>query len=161
VTHDQEEALSLSTRLVVLSDGRVQQVGTPMDAYRFPKNRFVAEFLGSANLWTGEAGATADGAYVLLPTGERLNCQSRADVRGKAHLLVRPESLQVHAADAEDGIAAEVTEVVYLGGTTRVHMKTRTGAAAIAHGTRGDALSEGQPVIIRWDPQDAWLIPAE
>lgn len=160
VTHDQEEALSLSTRLVVLTDGKVQQVGTPEEAYKTPRNKFVAEFIGTANLWTGEAAASNVGACVVLPSGEQLHCHTRNDVHGPAHLLVRPEDLQVHDAAAPDGLAAHVTELVYLGGSTRIHMRTRSGLQVIAHSARREPLSAGQPVFVRWDPRDAWLIPA-
>jgi len=160
VTHDQEEALSLSTQVVVLSAGRVQQVAPPQVAYRCPDNRFVAEFIGSANLWAGVAQWTGEGTSVRLPSGELLRCGSQRRIEGPAHVLVRPEHLQVKSdASADEGLAATVTGTVYLGQDTRVHMKTDSGLPIVAVVNAAAGLREGQPVRVAWSPADAWLIP--
>ncbi|KAA0892578.1 ABC transporter ATP-binding protein [Pusillimonas sp. ANT_WB101] len=160
VTHDQEEALSLSTRVVVLNAGQVQQIATPEGAYRDPENKFVAEFIGIANLWHGKVTEENDSTYIKLPCGERLMCRPNKVLSGEAHLLVRPEHLEVHEQKEAKGLNATVTEVVYLGQTTRVHMRTEAGLSIVATTTGGRLLVEGQAVRVSWKPENACLVPA-
>src|SRR5690606_5859138 len=124
VTHDQEEALSLSTRLVVLNEGRVQQVDTPMNAYRRPANRFVAEFIGTANVFEGEVAPGS--ATIELAGGHPVPFTADRDVSGRAWLVVRPEHLRVLDAEPGSGagVPASVVETVYFGQSLRVHMRT-------------------------------------
>ncbi|PJX25793.1 hypothetical protein CAP48_07085 [Advenella sp. S44] len=160
VTHDQEEALSLSTRLVLLDGGRIQQVATPEQAYRRPINKFVAEFIGTANLWQGQAKVIDGAPYMTLPSGEQLPCPPDCTYQGTAHFLIRPEHLRVTDVDETQGVHAKVTEIVYLGQHTRIHVKTASGldAVALVHGIQ--AFSADQPVKITWATEDAWVIAA-
>ncbi|RTZ44419.1 ABC transporter ATP-binding protein [Candidimonas sp. SYP-B2681] len=160
VTHDQEEALSLSTRLVVLDAGRVQQVGTPEQAYKKPVNKFVAEFLGTANLWRGNAHEVNEAPYISLPSGERLPCPPNSTYQGGAHLLVRPEDLRINEPDPVHGLPATVTETVYLGQSTRMHLETASGLPVVAMLNGMQAFSEGQSVMLTWAPENTWVIPA-
>lgn len=159
VTHDQEEALSLSTRVVVLNEGQIQQIDTPKAAYRYPSNKFVAEFIGTANLWPGTANITDQGSSIRLADGTLLPCQTREPFQGPAHMLLRPEDLDVHDPSHAEGIPATITELVYLGQTTRAYMQTDTGLTAVAvmNGIRD--LTQGQPVRVAWNPEFAWLLP--
>src|SRR5690606_24048996 len=93
VTHDQEEALTLSTRLVVLNEGKIQQVDTPKKAYREPRNTFVAQFIGSANLWPGQAWIEGGESAIRLDGGQVFSARSAVPVEGDALLMLRPEDL--------------------------------------------------------------------
>ncbi|MFP5406231.1 MAG: ABC transporter ATP-binding protein, partial [Gammaproteobacteria bacterium] len=115
VTHDQEEALSLSTRLVVLDEGQVQQVDTPSNAYERPRNRFVAEFIGTANIFRGRLSPSPSGMFIVLASGESLPCTANRAIAGSACLVVRPEHTRVIDGDADSGLRARVVEVVYFG----------------------------------------------
>ncbi len=159
VTHDQEEALSLSTRLVVLSEGRVQQVDTPINAYRRPRNRFVAEFIGTANLFEGQVAAGS--AAIVLAGGQSVPCTANDGVSGRACLVVRPEHLQVLDADAHSGVPAHVVETVYFGQSVRVHMRTDDGVAVVAVSNGEQVVrAPGQRVALAWAPEHAWLMAA-
>ena len=159
VTHDQEEALSLSTRLVVLSEGRVQQVDTPINAYRRPINRFVAEFIGTANIFEGQVAGGS--AAIVLADGRSVPCTASDGLAGPACLVVRPEHLQVLDADAGSGVPARVVETVYFGQSVRVHMRTDDGVAVVAV-SNGEqvARAPGQRVALAWAPEHAWLMAA-
>ncbi|WP_213881629.1 ABC transporter ATP-binding protein [Pseudomonas sp. dw_358] len=115
VTHDQREALTMADIVVVLGQHRVQQVGTPMEIYRHPANEFVADFMGSGNLFS--ATALGDG-HVRLPAGAVLAVPgSETRAAGEAlRLLVRPEDVLL-AAPGEAGLAGQVTFVRDLGAT--------------------------------------------
>ena len=129
VTHDQVEAMTLGDRIVVLADGRIQQVGRPIEIYRTPVNRFVAGFIGTPpmNFVEGEIGANdgpprfvADGVRLLLPRDRFAAVRSS----GPATLGIRPEDLVVvpsAAAPADDLITGRVVLVEMLGGTSHVH----------------------------------------
>ncbi|WP_323118155.1 sulfate/molybdate ABC transporter ATP-binding protein [Burkholderia alba] len=124
VTHDQEEALEVADRIVVLNHGRVEQVGSPQDVYDHPQSAFVYEFLGAANRLPGTVsgqGFVAEGAAQALAVD--------ADFAGPALAYVRPHDLQLVArADARrDGIEVDVRRVVPLGGSVRVELEARAG----------------------------------
>lgn len=138
VTHDQEEALSLSDRLLLIDKGRVQQIATPEDAYLRPTNSFVAEFLGIAN-------------FVYGP--------------GRAKMLLRPERLRVSSeiGQEDNGNRGRVRQMVYLGQTTRIHVVLDDGremVAAISSSDPAVQLSSNDRVQLSWDPVDAWRLPS-
>ncbi len=161
VTHDQEEALSLSTRLVVLNLGRVQQVDTPIGAYCRPHNRFVAGFIGTANLFEGQVESGAGGARVVLAQGVRLPCTVPGGLVGPVCLVVRPEHLRVLDASAANGLPASVTEVVYYGQSARIHLQTASGVAAIAIADGLLVLPvPGQAVRLDWAAEHTWVMAA-
>ncbi|MEZ5797248.1 MAG: ABC transporter ATP-binding protein [Paracoccaceae bacterium] len=121
VTHDQEEALTMSDRIAVMSNGRVQQIGTARDIYEAPVNRFVADFIGETNLLEVEVDAVVDGmAQVVLPGGHRIACPSASSAPGRHHLSIRPERVSL-AQDAD--LRAVVERIVYLG--TDLQLVTR------------------------------------
>ncbi|MBR8126580.1 sulfate ABC transporter ATP-binding protein [Burkholderia multivorans] len=127
VTHDQEEALEVADRIVVLNRGRVEQVGSPQEVYDHPQSAFVYEFLGAANRLPGtvvERGFVAEGAAAPIAVD--------AEFAGPAHAYVRPHDLQLWpAAEAghRDGIAVDVRRVIPLGGSVRVELESRAGGA--------------------------------
>jgi ABC-type Fe3+/spermidine/putrescine transport system ATPase subunit len=119
VTHDQDEAMALSTRMAVFDRGQMIQVGTPADVYRRPRTRFVAEFLGGANLLPGTLSSGPDGRVVEIAGGLRLTAPVIDCPDGRSVLcLVRPEAVRIVLGESRDPnrFAATVTSVVYLGG---------------------------------------------
>jgi spermidine/putrescine transport system ATP-binding protein len=121
VTHDQEEALTMSDRIAVMSQGHVQQIGTARDIYEAPVNRFVADFIGETNLLEVDVTVISGGmADVVLPGGHALRCPAAATTPGRHHLSIRPERITL--ANAGE-ITATVERVVYLG--TDVQVLTR------------------------------------
>jgi spermidine/putrescine transport system ATP-binding protein len=127
VTHDQEEALSMSDRIAVISDGKLQQIGTPFEIYEHPNNRFIANFIGETNMLTATVNAV-DGLHVAchLAGGERLNalanCQNLVGANGVISL--RPERLSVSkTAPTGDILKGVLGERVYLGTDTQFIVK--------------------------------------
>jgi ABC-type Fe3+/spermidine/putrescine transport system ATPase subunit len=125
VTHDQEEALSLSDKLAVMNKGRIEQFGTPQDVYLRPANAFVAGFLGEIN-WFGKAGVRPEATRV-----------SREAPGGSA------------------GRQGKVEGVLFLGNCVHVHVRMEAGSRAIAEVSReGPAFTEGETVWVHWHPAD-------
>lgn len=143
VTHDQEEALTMSDRIAVMSAGRIQQVGSAKEIYIHPRNRFVADFIGETNFLHGRAEAGA----LVLPTGERVEVQGLA-AGGEATVIVRPEQLRL--GPAGQGLKATVRALVYFGTDTHCHLGLADGTGIVArlqNPATGDAgLAEGQEV---------------
>lgn len=98
VTHDQEEANTTSDRLAVLSDGVIQQIGAPLELYDSPKNRFVADFLGSANILDGSIQASANGAVFVSNKGLKIALDSHKE--GNYSLVFRPQNTKIQSAES-------------------------------------------------------------
>ncbi len=163
VTHDQEEAMSISDRILVMREGRVQQLGTPREVYETPVNSFVAQFLGRVNLLPGRMDARQTvrcGPMTLAAANGALgNCR---DVL----VVLRPEMLQVEPdAEAGDGgapvLTGEVETVQYLGASVQYTVATRLGPVTVDVFSSNGAgtYSPGDKINIRF-PERAHVIPA-
>jgi spermidine/putrescine transport system ATP-binding protein len=143
VTHDQEEALTMSDRMAVMADGLVQQLGTPRDVYEEPATTFVADFLGVSNLMSAHA---EGGGHVRL--GEAALSAGRGDVeaRGEVRLTIRPERVRVEAVgtDGENRLPGRVSRVVYLGSTTQILLELAAGQTLQATASAADGLPPGE-----------------
>ncbi|RVD11757.1 MAG: ABC transporter ATP-binding protein [Mesorhizobium sp.] len=162
VTHDQEEALSLSDRVLVLADGAVQQIAEPLEAYTRPANRFVAGFLGTTNCLDGEAIRHGAGNWVIrLRSGEELPYRASDEPSGSlVTISIRPEHVRVLGPNSERGVPATVIESVYLGQTVRYHVETVHGTPLIAACMQtGQPYPPGASVRLDWDAEAVWLIP--
>src|SRR5258706_3987578 len=131
VTHDQEEALSLSDRVAVMRDGHVLQVGPPKELYERPRTRFVADFVGTNNLVPGEvqgAGGRGRGLVVSTALGP-LRAVASGAVSGRCVLAVRPENVALGAPASGEGnrVDGRVSLVSYLGNTLRYDVHTESG----------------------------------
>ena len=93
VTHDQEEALTLSDTIVVMSDGEIQQIGTPTDIYNEPKNAFVADFIGESNIYSGTIMSSNQVKFI----GHVFNCVDKFEKNEKVDVVLRPEDIKIHA----------------------------------------------------------------
>ncbi|MDR7379149.1 putative spermidine/putrescine transport system ATP-binding protein [Rhodoferax ferrireducens] len=132
VTHDQEEALSISDRIVVLSEGRVEQIGTPSEVYNFPRTRFVASFVGTLNLLSGVVVDAAAGQISVNGQPLVTSNSIQGAVTGQTRALaIRPEAIALEApTPGRNSLAATVEEVNFLGAVVRI--RVRMGAVAIS-----------------------------
>ncbi len=127
VTHDQEEALTMSDRIAVMSQGRLQQVGTAREIYESPVNRFVADFIGETNvLPVTVEGVEGGRASVVLPGGARIGCPAAGLGPGAHHLSIRPERIGITAGGP---LRATVERVVYLGTDLQLVTRLADGTA--------------------------------
>ena len=128
VTHDQEEALTMSDRIAVMSAGRIQQTGTPRDIYEAPTNRFVADFIGETNLLAVDVGSVVNGmAQVSLPGGQSIPCPAAFATSGPHHISIRPERVSLVASGGD--LTAVVTRVVYLGTDLQIFTRLADGTS--------------------------------
>jgi ABC-type Fe3+/spermidine/putrescine transport system ATPase subunit len=161
VTHDQEEALVLSDRIAVMSEGRLEQVGTPAELYRSPKNVFVATFLGESNLLQVRIGerTARDVSFCVDGVAHewRIPVPSALPQRNVALLLVRPEDFRL-ASEGEPGLDAEIAETVYLGELTALRLKLETGQSVWMRQMKLPPLRVGERMRVRWDPTSVRLL---
>ena len=184
VTHDQEEALTMSDRIAVMHAGRVEQLGTPEELYERPTSRFVADFIGTTNLLHGEvAGAASGWTDVRLDSGEMCRIGSGARSIGDViDVSLRPESIRLCSAastanDAAtdvngDGAASgsepptggwaihgTIEQAAYLGATVQYQVRSRGGLALTVLSPRTEARrSVGDPVVVSWLPDEALVL---
>jgi putative spermidine/putrescine transport system ATP-binding protein len=159
VTHDQEEALSLADRLVVLRAGRVQQVGTPEELHARPVNWHVADFMGFRNLIEMTAAQASGGDVVVEGEGMRLVGTPVSPVAARATVVaaVRPEDVRVVAAAGENRVDATVEVVEYQGRELAVDARTTAGRAL--HLRTDQRLAPGDRVTLAIDPQRLLVYP--
>jgi spermidine/putrescine transport system ATP-binding protein len=160
VTHDQEEALTMSDRLAVMSNGRVEQIGTPSDVYEEPTTAYVADFLGVSNLMDAEAEGL-DGhrlaAKVRLGEFELAAGQGDTDARGSVKIVIRPERVRLEetGATGQNRVPGMVERVVYVGSTMQVFVHLAPGQslqAWVQNTGEGLPYAQGHPVSVHLPP---------
>ena len=161
VTHDQEEALTMSDRIAVMSQGRVEQVGKPKEIYENPATAYVADFLGVSNLMDAEAaGPAPEGCKVKLGEFELVAGQGESDVAlGPCKVTIRPERIDIEpqGTSGENRIPGMVERVVYVGATLQVFLRLASGQTIQAWiPNDGDAQSRASgDAIVAYLPTDA------
>ena len=163
VTHDQEEALTMSDRIAVMDNGRLLQVGSAEDLYERPVNRFVADFIGQTNLIDA---TVADGDMIVLGNGSKVLAPSRFGSGTKVAMSLRPESIAigkrgaVPAEDQADSLDGVVSTATYLGHAVDYHVSIdwidlEVRAPAIGGHQR---FKPGDEVSVWWDRSSNWLV---
>jgi iron(III) transport system ATP-binding protein len=155
VTHDQAEALALSDVIVVMNQGHVEQIGTPSDLYQRPATRFVADFIGEANLLPGrhEQGQVSIGPYTFT-------FSQPGAPEGAIAVMARPETIEVHT-DGE-GLPGRIRTAFFMGMVTEYLIDTASGEVLVAEplNARGP-LAVGHEVKLRFRPSGVYLLPGE
>lgn len=158
VTHDQEEALTMSDRIGVMSAGNILQIGSPRDIYTSPENRFVASFIGESNFLDGTASGEGTSRKVVLSDGHSFEAQvaDGSMPNGQVTVAVRPEFVQVVSAGTDGAVAATVTNVVYFGTDMHCFMALAGGDEVVARvsadADRGGSLEKGAVVGVTFAP---------
>ena len=170
VTHDQEEAMTMSSRVAVMDAGRIVQVATPAQLYEFPANRLVAEFIGAVNIFEGRVSAQRDEELEFACEklgGEFLMWHSDPLPLGTpVAVAVRPEKISVHDAppsDRRNWARGRVVEIAYLGDVSIYHVATEHGQVVrvqITHEARYERphYSWDDELYLSWDPDDGVVL---
>ncbi len=155
VTHDQEEALLMSDRIVVMHDGRVEQIGTPEEVYNHPKTKYVAEFIGASNLLEGYVTEIEGGRMTFSFEFGKINLKSRGfKMEEMFYLCVRPENLRMSQCPVEHfHIRGRVTEVVFAGSVNRTFVRLVNGQVLRAESQPDvEIYPVGTLVYVYWNP---------
>lgn len=166
ITHDQEEALNMSDRIVVMREGRFEQIGTPAEIYDHPRTSFVAQFVGNANIIHGSVVKQEQETMIARVCDEMVQAQSVAhDFSPEADttLAIRSEHIQLTAClDDEDGLCAVVREKSIAGGMLRIVLRLKDGTEVAATRLGIDiAFEVGDRVLVSWDAAHAVPVDVE
>ncbi len=167
VTHDQEEALTMSDRIAVMNVGNVEQIGTPREIYDRPASVFVAGFIGQANLWPATVTERSGSTTTVEVAGRKLdveNDESGLAVGERGTFMVRPERVYVDANAAHPDrwtVEGTVTDLVFQGPVVRYEMRLQDGTPAVAHvPARRDGLPlPGDRIQASWSDDACVLLP--
>jgi putrescine transport system ATP-binding protein len=172
VTHDQDEAMALSTRIAVMNRGQVSQVGTPSEIYEFPQNRFVADFIGTTNLFEGTVDGTEPG-HIIVRSAEA-GCDLIVDDLGRfgggqrVWVALRPEKIRLSKEPVTghhvNQIKGMVWELGYLGNRSTYRIKTATGKMVTVFAQNDQRTSEwsidwSDEVYLSWTANCAVVLP--
>lgn len=165
VTHDQEEALTLSDRIAIFNAGQIVQAGSPAEVYARPINRFAAGFLGEVNFLSGQVSSVDAGwAQIAFPSGTTATVEVQGLRAGQSALLtVRPERLAIHPAGnggpGNNRLSGTVSEVIFSGNSTSYRVKCDGQMISVFRQNDGQAvLKSGTAVNLSWEPDDAVLV---
>jgi putrescine transport system ATP-binding protein len=165
VTHDQEEAMTMSSRMAVMDAGQIQQVGTPTTVYEYPANRYVAEFIGAANLVEGRVLAQEDGLVRIRPAdwdGELLMRHPQPLVAGTpVSVAVRPEKIRVGAVpdgQSFNRVTGRIEDIAYLGDVSIYHVQLAGGLRLQA--TQANIVPRAEQPLTWNDEVELWWQPS-
>jgi spermidine/putrescine transport system ATP-binding protein len=169
VTHSHSEAFAMADRVVIMNEGRVQQIGKPQEIYRRAANRFVAEFVGGNNILSGTARVDGEAIALAGPFGtvRAPLPDGRTIASGEAATLVVAAD-RIELAETRDGtgneVAGRISTLEFVGSTVTVFLETDGGGELIVqrplHDIENTPLSVGQPVVARWSPSQGFFLPA-
>jgi putative spermidine/putrescine transport system ATP-binding protein len=159
VTHDQEEALTLSDRVVVMSAGKIEQIGTPFDVYNFPKTPFVASFMGTLNQLRSRVVDAGSGKLALGAQEFKTTAPVKAGATD-ALVMLRPEELHLGVQEGENHLVGKVESVAFLGSVVRIHLRLGDSVVTL------DALNErklvlpkvGEDLTVSFPPHACWVM---
>ncbi len=168
VTHDQEEALTMSDQIAVMNKGVILQLGDPVTLYERPVNRFVADFIGESNFLHGKVLSSEIGRTLIQVDGAQVTVRdsSLPLLPGQEVMFtVRPEkiTLTTHDLDSGSALTGLVQEIIYIGTDTRYLLKLASGQSLIARVQNGcqvelNEFQKGTQVQISWRPEDAHIL---
>lgn len=164
VTHDQSEALTMSDRIAIFNDGKIQQIGNARDIYAAPANRFVASFVGDNNCLCATVEAIDGDVVRARLAGGHLISATRTEharVGGAATIAVRPENIRFASGDMPDVVTGHVCDVVYYGDQIRIHVELSDGVRIVTKSSPGALFTStelGAPVFLAWDAEQARVL---
>lgn len=163
ITHDQEEAINMSDRIVVMKDGRFEQIGTPDEIYNHPKTSYVADFVGNANVISGVVQKVTETEAQVLIENQMMYAKPIVGIREgmKVNLAVRRENLKV-CTECKDGLEAVLEDKSFTAGQLHLTLKLKSGKTLVScrYGMDAD-LKAGDKVCVGWKPEHAVFVDLE
>ena len=163
ITHDQEEAINMSDRIVVMKDGRFEQIGTPDEIYNHPKTSYVADFVGNANVISGVVQKVADTEAQVLIENQMMYAEPIDGIcEGmQVNLAVRRENLKV-CTECKEGLDAVLEDKSFTAGQLHLTLKLKSGKTLVScrYGMDAD-LKAGDKVCVGWKPEHAVFVDLE
>ncbi|MCM3675475.1 ABC transporter ATP-binding protein [Peribacillus simplex] len=171
VTHDQEEALSMSDRVVVMNAGKIEQISTPTEIYNHPKTEFVFQFIGKSNCFEGNVSAV-DNRKVSVKIGSDITQVDASNIMGddsdlktgdEVKIYIRPEKLQIVSADEKSSSSldfhrAKISQINYLGTSWEINVLLQGKSIQVLTSAFDSSWQNGSEVLIGWSPSEVMLV---
>ena len=157
VTHDQEEAMAVSDRIIVMKNAEIEQEGAPSDLYEAPKSAFIADFIGDANLAACEITALDSDVATVRMADQTYTVRHGSLKTGPAQMVLRPHHLQLSAPDAP-GIAGQVSYAAYLGKEIQYTVESALGPLFVISHVVDTPFAQGDAVTVQFNPDQARLV---
>lgn len=155
--------MTMADQIAVIADGKVQQVDAPLKIYQQPVNRFVAGFLGIANVFSGVFAANGKKHKILLPGGEQITCTQQSQSAGNGGEvcgILRPEQVVVHEVADGARMRARIEDVLFFGESVRYILVSEGGHPMVAQASNPrTTFRPGALVSLEWSPDDVWILP--
>ena len=158
VTHDQEEALAISDKVIVMNKAVIAQQGSPKDLYNFPKNKFVANFIGDANDVSAEIINKQSNTYELKLAEMRVKIENNQDLKDKVTLALRPEKIKIERNNDNNCIHATIKNASFVGSSYQYILNSKIGNLYVVSGDTNDVFKVGEEVFLSIDEKDIKIL---
>ncbi|MDC0875953.1 ABC transporter ATP-binding protein [Candidatus Pelagibacter sp.] len=158
VTHDQEEALAISDKVIVMNKAVIAQQGSPKDLYNFPKNKFVANFIGDANDVSAEIINKQSNTYELKLAEMSVKIENNQDLKDKVTLALRPEKIKIKRDINKNCIHATIKNASFVGSSYQYILNSKIGNLYVVSGDTNDAFNVGEEVFLSIDEKDIKIL---
>ena len=158
VTHDQEEALAISDKVIVMNNAVIAQEGSPKDLYNYPKNKFVANFIGDANDVTAEIINKQSNTYDLKLAEMEIKIETNQDLNDKVSLALRPEKIKIERVNNGNSIHATIRNASFVGSSYQYILNSKIGELYVVSGDTNDIFNVGEEVFLSIDEKEVKVL---
>ena len=158
VTHDQEEALAISDKVIVMNKAVIAQEGSPKDLYNFPKNKFVANFIGDANVVKAEIVNKQSNIYELKLAEMNIKIESEKNLENSVSVALRPEKIKIDTTNNDNCINASVNNASFVGSSYQYILNSIIGKLYVISGDTSDPFKVGEEVFLSLDEKDVKVL---
>jgi len=158
VTHDQEEALAISDKVIVMNNAVIAQEGNPKDLYNYPKNKFVANFIGDANVVKAEIINKQSNEYELKLAEMKIKIESNKDLKTSVSVALRPEKIRIETIDNNNSIHATINNASFVGNSYQYILKSNVGKLYVVSADTNNVLKVGEEVFLSLDEKDVKVL---
>jgi len=158
VTHDQEEALAISDKVIVMNEAIIAQEGSPKDLYNNPKNKFVANFIGDANVVTAEIEKREGNSYKIKLAEMKINIMSENNLEGNVSVALRPEKINIQKNNIENSIKAKVTNVSFVGSSYQYILSSNIGKIYVVSDNTKNIFEIDEEVFLFFDEKEVKIL---
>ena len=158
VTHDQEEALAISDKVIVMNNAVIAQEGNPKDLYNYPKNKFVANFIGDANVVKAEIINKQSNKYELKLAEMKIKIESNKDLKTSVSVALRPEKIRIETIDNNNSIHAKINNASFVGNSYQYILSSNVGKLYVVSGDTNNVFKVGEEVFLNLDEKDVKVL---
>tara|TARA_Y100001936_G_C15854301_1_gene548980 strand:- start:30 stop:812 length:783 start_codon:yes stop_codon:yes gene_type:complete len=158
VTHDQEEALAISDKVIVMNNAVIAQEGSPKDLYNYPKNKFVANFIGDANVVNAKIIKKDSNLYSLKIAEMNVNIKSKSELNDVTYVALRPEKILIERNKKENSIHATINNASFVGSSYQYILNSQAGKLYAVSGDTNDIFKVGEKVFLSIKDQDVKIL---